>query len=312
MMTEYSLLQVFGCWHDEGRLYNCRDSYGCWGHFSRESIKRFAAIEAESGVEFQRDCGFLSVVGPAYLGLQDWLGYTGQVMKERGAELYNSVQLTKRFPFLSVPGDGLGCLEPAGAGGGYISPRQFVRAQQIIARARGCEIIRSLVTDISTAGEGFTVTTNTGAVYESEKVVLCQGTHLGLSSPARALIPAPDLWFTAQTVALLEVDREEAGRLREMPSMVVQTHPTQYTYILPPILYPDGKTYLKLGQHDLDKSLRTGRDVTLHYRSVTVSQQVSSLCPGLDQTQAMSPDWPRRPSTSSRASRSTRWWGTAA
>ena len=262
--------QVFGCWHDEGRLYNCRDSYGCWGHFSRESIKRFAAIEAESNTRFHVDCGFLSVVGPEYLGLQDWLGYTGDVIRARGAALYNSVQLTRQFPFLSVPGDGLGCHEAAGAGGGYISPRQFVSAQQEIAKAAGCRMVRSLVTDISRAGAGYSVTTNTGHVYHCQKLVLCQGTHLGLSSPARSLFPAPELWFTAQTVALLEVGEEEARRLREMPSMVVQTHPTQYIYILPPILYPDGKMYLKLGQHDLDKNLRTARDVTLHYRSDSV------------------------------------------
>ena len=86
-----------------------------------------------------------------------------QVRLEFGKSITVS-QLTKRFPLLSVPGDGLSCLEPTGAGGGYIRPRQFVRTQQLIARARGCEVIRSLVTDISSAGEGFTVTTNTRAV----------------------------------------------------------------------------------------------------------------------------------------------------
>ena len=131
----YDICQVFGCWHDEGRLYNCRDSFGCWGYFSRESIKRFADIEAESGVKFHTDCGFLSVVGPEFLGLQDWLGWTGEVSRARGAQLYNSIQLSRQFPFLSVPADGFGCHEAAGAGGGFISPRQFVVAQQEIAKA---------------------------------------------------------------------------------------------------------------------------------------------------------------------------------
>ena len=206
------------------------------------------------------------MVGPNYLGLQDWLGYTGDVIRARGAALYNSVQLTRQFPFLSVPGDGLGCHEAAGAGGGYISPRQFVSAQQEIAKAGGCQIIRSLVADISSSEGGYTVTTNTGTVYHSEKVVICQGTYLGVSPLTRALLPPAELWLTAQTVALLEVGEEEARRLREMPSLVVQVEPSQYTYILPPILYPDGKIYLKLGQHDLEKTLRTEKEVTLHYR----------------------------------------------
>ena len=52
-----------------------------------------------------------------------------------------------------------------------------------------------------------------------------------------------------------------------MPSMVTQTKPFQYTYILPPILYPDGRIYLKFGQHDLTRVLTSPADVVLHYRA---------------------------------------------
>ena len=54
-------------------------------------------------------------------------------------------------------------------------------------------------------------------------------------------------------VVLHQVEAAEARRLALMPSMVVQTEPRLYTYILPPIRYPDGRHYLKLGQHDLTK-----------------------------------------------------------
>ena len=53
-------------------------------------------------------------------------------------------------------------------------------------------------------------------------------------------------------VAYLRISDEEAQRLSSMPSLT-----TNYasglldgTYILPPILYPDGKIYLKLGHGD--------------------------------------------------------------
>ena len=54
-------------------------------------------------------------------------------------------------------------------------------------------------------------------------------------------------------LVVLQVEAAEARRLALMPSMVVQTEPRLYTYILPPIRYPDGRHYLKLGQHDLTK-----------------------------------------------------------
>ena len=78
--------------------------------------------------------------------------------------------------------------------------------------------------------------------------MLCQGSYLGLAPLAARLLPPLQLTFTAQTVALLQVEVGEAERLTGLPSMVTQFHPTRYTYILPPITYPDGKTYLKFGQ----------------------------------------------------------------
>ena len=40
--NEYYYSQIFGCWHDEGRLYHAGESgSSLWGKLSRESIKRF-------------------------------------------------------------------------------------------------------------------------------------------------------------------------------------------------------------------------------------------------------------------------------
>jgi hypothetical protein len=58
----------------------------------------------------------------------------------------------------------------------------------------------------------------------------------------------PDLSLRSQTIAYLEVDPSEAERLTSMPTMVTGYNwgPIDGTYILPPILYPDGKYYLKV------------------------------------------------------------------
>ena len=73
----------------------------------------------------------------------------------------------------------------------------------------------------------------------------------------QALIPEdkkdlePDLSLKCQTVAYLEVEASEAERLKSMPSMGTSYEwgPLDGTYILPPILYPDGKYYLKVTSH---------------------------------------------------------------
>ena len=76
---------------------------------------------------------------------------------------------------------------------------------------------------------------------------------------------------------LLQIDSDEASRLSQMPSMVTQIDPKVYTYILPPIRYPDGRTYLKFGQHDLTRELRTRAEVTHHYRAGPDPSHVTQL-----------------------------------
>ena len=55
-----------GCWHDEGRLYCRRDNWpgSVWGDLARATIPRFSDLEHRSGLQFSRECGFLSVQGP--------------------------------------------------------------------------------------------------------------------------------------------------------------------------------------------------------------------------------------------------------
>merc|ERR1712181_51852 len=82
---------------------------------------------------------------------------------------------------------------------------------------------------------------------------LATGAYLNLSNHLKPFISKEvNLRLTTQTVAYLRISEDEASRLADMPSLV-----TNYTsglldgtYILPPIRYPDGKIYLKLGHGD--------------------------------------------------------------
>ena len=85
---------------------------------------------------------------------------------------------------------------------------------------------------------------------------------------------------------MFQIDSDEAFRLAQMPSMVTQTDPKVYTYILPPIRYPDGRTYLKFGQHDLTRELRTRAEVAHHYRAGPEPGHVSQL---VDQARQLLP-----------------------
>lgn len=92
-------------------------------------------------------------------------------------------------------------------------------------------------------------------VVKAKKVVLAPGAYVNINSLIKDLVnkdAEPDLKLTTQTVAYLEVSLSEAQRLAKMPTIVTKYDYQMLdgTYILPPILYPDGKYYLKLGHHD--------------------------------------------------------------
>ena len=103
---------------------------------------------------------------------------------------------------------------------------------------------------------------------KSKKVLYSPGAYLNIVDLIQPLLPKelkdskPALKLTTQTVAFLEVPPEEAKRLKKMPTIVTY-YPygkLQGTYILPPILYPDGKYYLKLGHHNYFESIVTNRE----------------------------------------------------
>jgi sarcosine oxidase len=66
----------------------------------------------------------------------------------------------------------------------------------------------------------------------------------------------------ARTVSFFEVEEDEAARLSAMPSMIYEPEDIMMgIYLLPPILYPDGKYYLKIGGDIVDIPLPTHADV---------------------------------------------------
>ena len=97
--------------------------------------------------------------------------------------------------------------------------------------------------------------TDTGQIYRAEKVLLATG---GFSN-AKHLLPRPlEITVHARTIVLMELNVADVARLRGMLSLIYKPRdPAGYCYILPPIQYPNGKYYLKIGGGDPD-------DPTLH------------------------------------------------
>ena len=76
----------------------------------------------------------------------------------------------------------------------------------------------------------------------------------------------PDLVLARETAAFLELSPEEVARLKNFPNIVTHFEygPLEGTYILPPITYPDGKTYLKVTTLYFDHSMCLNPLIHIH------------------------------------------------
>ncbi len=112
-------------------------------------------------------------------------------------------------------------------------------------------MIDAYATGISESARGVVIKTTAGPI-EAEHVVVAAGGFTNMVLPT----PTP-LAVYARTVAFFEVDDAEAARLAGMPSLVYTDSDGHPPYLLPPIRYPNGKTYLKIGGDPVDYLLET-------------------------------------------------------
>jgi len=248
---------VFGSHFDEGRITRSLDSNPFWSEVNRASIARYDEITAQSGVDFYREVGALHI-GPAE---DEDIAAIGRIAAEAGipCEAYCDAELAVRFPYLAIAAGTRGYFEPRNAG--YISPRRLVRAQTIAAERFGTRIINATALGISESASGVTIRTTSGDVWAA-RVLVAAGGH------TESLLEQ-SLGFTvfARTVALFRLGAAEVQRLSDMPSIRCFGPKGETPYILPPIPYPDGQTWLKLGGDPVDTQLENEAEIKDWFRS---------------------------------------------
>lgn len=283
---------IFGAHYDEGRITRSTASEFVWAVVNSRSIARYRHLERESGIKFYHEVGCLTVGHKSGLFLQKSLE-SAKRQELPSVDLLPSVsELKKRFPYLGIYNPNIKAIfETRNAG--YINPRRLVEIQQKLAQKDGCVIVREVAdsvdekTDAGAASGGgggavvMKVTTERGREILAKKVLLATGAF----TEARSLLPPGlrlDLEPVTQGVVFAELSAEDQEKLRNMPSMhILENDPllteesgqalqaTDYdSYILPPIKYPDGKVYLKLGHGNKDeKVLKSPAEISQWFTS---------------------------------------------
>ncbi|NNK77148.1 MAG: FAD-dependent oxidoreductase [Litoreibacter sp.] len=248
---------VFGSHYDEGRITRSLDPWPFWSRVSRASISRYRQIEARSGVPFFSEVGVI-MAGPKDAALINQVDEIAE-REAIACTRYEGSALAQDFPYFDFPKDTLALYEPGNSG--HVSPRALVRAQGIAAQKAGARIMGAVVHELDEVADQVRIVTDQGGV-NADRVLVAAGGFSNMVLPE----PLP-LSVYARTVALFEVSEEEAARLHDMPSMIYLLPTGEDPYLLPPIRYPDGKFYLKLGGDTADVALPDAEATKAWFRS---------------------------------------------
>ncbi len=275
---------VFASHYDQARITRRLDGSRDWARFADAAMRRYSDLEAQGGQRFFHQVGAL-MAGPEHGAGSDYMRDTAAVAEVEGIahEALKGTALGEQFPFFAFPDGILGLFEE---GGGWINPRAHVAAEVACGITKGVTLVRDEAVQVQEGPDGVTVQCAGGEVLQGDKVVVACGAF----SKAPGLLPEPvPLKVYARTIAFVEIDEAEADRLRDMPS-VVYFFPNGAgdCYILPPVRYPDGKTYLKIGGDPEDVELTTAAEMKEWFRGggdakagSYMADQLFQLMPGL-------------------------------
>jgi sarcosine oxidase len=265
---------VFSSHYDEARITRGFDGDPVWAALAKRSIGRYGEIEARSGIRFYHEAGCL------FAGNGDGLGgaYVSRAMAASDAlgleiEVLDAAGLADRFGMFALPGDNQGWFERRNAG--YVNPRALVKAQCAIAESQGAKLIRETVVRIEDTADGVEIVTQDGHRFTAEKVIVAAG---GFTNMADLLPSAVDMAATGRTIAFFELNEEKQRAFAGMPSTIVLAeNADDIVYILPPVLYPDGKVYLKIGGESEKGRLETLDEAVRWFHSDGTASEVAFL-----------------------------------
>ncbi|MGL3605106.1 NAD(P)/FAD-dependent oxidoreductase [Rhizobium sp. G187] len=255
---------VFASHYDEARITRTIDSDPVWALMANRSIARYGDLARESGVDFYQEVGCL-IVGPARGGADPYIAQIEAAARglDVPVETLGSADLRQRFNYFDFGVDCEGVYESRSAG--YINPRRLVEAQSRLAERAGAAIIRQTALSVREEGHRAVVSTDDDRQYSADRILVAAGGF----SIAERLLPRPlDLKVYGRTVAFFEIAANILPDYQGMPSLIHQPDdPVDHIYLLPPVRYPDGKTYLKIGGDSDDLLLGTEPEIRAWFRS---------------------------------------------
>jgi sarcosine oxidase len=255
---------VFASHYDEARITRTIDPDPVWALLANRSIARYRDIETASGTTFYHPVGCL-MVGPERASGHSYIGgiVDAAAQLDVGIEMMDNAALAAAFPHFGFEAGCEGVYQVSDAG--YINPRALVAAQVALAERQGAEVIAETAVSLRDANGMAVVETVEGRTYFADKVLLAAGGF----SVAQGLLPRSlDMAVYARTITFFHIPDEELAAFQGMPSLIYEPRDGRnHIYMLPPVRYPDGKVYLKIGGDPDDLRVTADEDMRAWFRN---------------------------------------------
>jgi sarcosine oxidase len=241
---DFSVGEIFAAHYDEARVQRLTGWDSDWTLLNKLSVQAYAELQRKTGISFHRPVGCL-YVNPH--GLDPYLKRAPSLASEFHIEadqhLANQA-LSEGFPDFQFPKGSVGMFEPGPAG--YINPRNLLRAQLKQCAVHGVAIHDDIVTGIARKQTEYELTCRSGFRCSADKLVMATGSFQNFTH----LLPEPLTMRSKSEVVLLgRIPDHSVERYMTLPSLLyeIKSQELEGIYLLPPVRYPDGHTYIKIG-----------------------------------------------------------------
>lgn len=274
--SDYDRAKVFSSHYDSGRVTRKIGKTKDWSRLNAQTQAAFKTIEAQSGIHFfdNEGCLYISDLLPDE-HFEKTVQYQLLPKEENDFNIIEEEKLQELFPFFQFGKPSVAYLEKALSG--HLNPRLLIEAQLRIFSEWGGDTVEEVAENVIDKGDSYEIATADGQLFNAKRVLYASGVFHPFFSFNTPPIP---LEIKTETIVLAEVSKEQAEELRSMPSLLYTCKTEIYDeiYAIQPLLYPDGRYYLKLGANLTDdRFLTTIEDIKTWFCSAPLPHQAEVL-----------------------------------
>jgi sarcosine oxidase len=239
---------VYGSHYDQARVQRIIGIDEVWTRLNFDSLLQYESIQKKSGIAFHEGVGCL-YVNP--YGTDDYINNYSAMAQNYTID-YNLFKPTidNSFSNFNFPEKSVGVFEASPSG--YINPRLLIQAQLEIVEQQNGTIFSDTVIHLSVMKNSrFSLETEKGMTFSATQVLVATGSFINQFN----ILPQKlQLVTKSEVVLLVKIEEKLLHQYKSLPSLLYEIDDNQLEgiYLIPPVEYPDGNYYLKIGANSPD------------------------------------------------------------